>query len=147
MSPDEVSHNRMRDMYCLQLSFLSILFHIYVVLPISANKDVCNTKVLIIWGHICVVSKKSVVFLPGHALELISKQPGGDYNGKICCVTPAQYSGIYITWHPDNRLALTSCCAARNDVTGRRHAVYAILVCCSWQLSCTTRSNLADIHT
>ena len=34
---------------------------------------------------------KSVVFLAGAALDLISSEGGRDFNEKIYCVTPAQY--------------------------------------------------------
>ena len=40
---------------------------------------------------------KSVVILAGAALDLVSSQQERNYNGKIYCVTPAQYGGRYIT--------------------------------------------------
>ena len=40
---------------------------------------------------------KSAVIMAGAALDLIASTTGRDYNGKIYCVTPAQYGGRYIT--------------------------------------------------
>jgi len=66
-----------------------------------------------VWSTSVVsIKDKSIVFLVGAVLDLISSQRGRDYNGKIYCVTPAQYGVRYTKWHPDNRLTSRCPCVS-----------------------------------